>query len=44
MSKMHYFTDKFSKIAKRCRRKLLNLQYWWPEVPWLGQILFFWNW
>jgi len=34
MSKMHYFSNKFSKIAK-------NLQYWWPEVLWFGQNMFF---
>jgi len=37
MSKMHYFSNKFSKIAKRYRGfpppATLNLQHWWPEVP-----------
>jgi len=33
MSKMHYFSNKFSKIA-------LN-QFWWPEVPWFDQIVCF---
>jgi len=36
MPKMHYFCNKFSKIAKP-----LNLKYWWPKVPWFGQIVFF---
>jgi len=40
MSKMHYFRNKFSKIAKRWGGSPpltpLNLQYWWPEVPWFG--------
>jgi len=31
---MHYFSNKFSKIAK-------YLQYWWPEVAWFGQIVIF---
>jgi len=41
MSEMHYFSNKFSKIAKHCglfAPAPLNLQYWWPEVPWFGQI------
>jgi len=44
MSKMHYFSNKFSKIAKRWWLPApsdLNLQYWWPEVPWFGQIVVF---
>jgi len=32
---MHYFSYKFSKIAKRWS---LNLQYWWPEIMWFDQI------
>jgi len=50
MAKMHYFSNKFSKIA-RCwglsapsespqhlaPPASLNLQYWWPEVPWFVQ-------
>jgi len=37
MSKMHYFSKfKFSKITKRAP---LNLQYWWTEVLWFGQIV-----
>jgi len=57
---MHYFSNKFSKIAKRWGLTVLqrlailrvvcqtlgafaplNLQYWWPEVPWFGQIVDF---
>jgi len=41
MPKMHYFSNKFSKIAKRWP---LNLQYWWPEVAWFGQIAAFQTW
>jgi len=44
MSKIHYFSNKFSKIVKRWGFPLpapLNLQYWWPEVPWFGQMLVF---
>jgi len=37
MSKIHYFGNKFSKIAKRS----LNLRFWWPELVWFGQIVFF---
>jgi len=43
MSKMHHFSNKFSKIAKHwglcCSQRPahLNLQYWWSEVPWFGQ-------
>jgi len=36
MPKMHYFSNKFSKIAKRWgffATSVLNLQHWWPEVP-----------
>jgi len=43
MPKMHYFSNKFSKIAKRWSSPspaLLNLQFWWPKVTWRGQILF----
>jgi len=44
MSKMHYFCNKFSKIAK-CwgfpPSAPLSVQYWWPEVPWFGQIVVF---
>jgi len=44
MPKMHYFSNKFSKIAKRWRLTaptILNLQYWWPEVRWFDQIVVF---
>jgi len=43
MPKMHYFSNKFSKIAKRWRRRAapLNLRFWWLEVTWCGHILFF---
>jgi len=36
MSKMHCFSNKFSKIAERWdspRPMPFNLQYWWTEVP-----------
>jgi len=41
---MHYFSNKFSKFAKRWGSPpptSLNLQCWWPEVPWFGKIVFF---
>jgi len=44
MSKMHYFSNKFSKIANRWgfpTPSATNLQYWWHEVSWFGQIMFF---
>jgi len=44
MYKMHYFSDKFSKISKRWGFPPpvpLNLQYWWLEVPWFDQIVVF---
>jgi len=38
MSKMHYFSNKFLKIAKHWGFPplvpRLYLQYWWPEVSW----------
>jgi len=40
---MDYFSNKFSKIAKRWGLSApapLNLQYWWPDVTWFGQIVF----
>jgi len=42
MSKMQYFSNKFSKIAKRWRLHLatLNLRYWWPEVAWFNFMVF----
>jgi len=44
MPKMHYFSNKFSKIAKRWELSApapLNLRFWWPEVTWCGHIVFF---
>jgi len=44
MSKMHYFSNKFSKIAKRWRLSApaaLNLRYWWSKTAWFGQIVDF---
>jgi len=44
MSKMHYFSNKFLKLAKRWGLSAiapLNLQYWWLEVPWFDQIVVF---
>jgi len=32
MPKMHYFSNKLSKIAKRWGRWALNLQYWEPKL------------
>jgi len=32
---MHYFSNKFSKIAKRAP---FNLRFCWPEVTWCDQI------
>jgi len=41
MPKMHYFSNKFSKIAGSSPPPApLNLRFWWPEVTWCGQILF----
>jgi len=37
MSKVQYFRNKLSKIAEA----LLNRQYWWPKVPWFGQMVVF---
>jgi len=40
MPKMHYFSNKFSKIAKRWgvpHPAPLNLRCWRPEVAWCGQ-------
>jgi len=36
MPKMHYFSIKFSKIAKP-----LNLSFWWPELRDLTKLWFF---
>jgi len=44
MSKMHYISNKFSKIAKHWgfpSPAPLNLQYWWLKVQWFGQIVVF---
>jgi len=44
MSKMHYFSKKFSKIAKHwglSAPSAFYLQYWWPEVPWFDQKVVF---
>jgi len=45
MSKMRYFNNKFSKIAKRWRLcscgAQLPLRFWWPEVAWFAQKWFF---
>jgi len=44
MSEMYYFSNKFSKIAKRwglCSPASLNLRFWWPKVAWFGQIVVF---
>jgi len=43
MSKMLYFSNNFSKIAKRRGEPSapLKLQYWWPEVTLFGQIVDF---
>jgi len=44
MPKMHYFSNNFSKIAKRWGLTApvsLNPQYWWPEVRWFDQIVVF---
>jgi len=42
MSKMHYFSNKFLKIAKHWGlsaplSESLNLRLWWSEVAWFGQ-------
>jgi len=44
MSKMHYFSNKFSKIAKRwglSAPALFNIRFWWLEVTRFGQIVVF---
>jgi len=42
---MHYFSNKFSRIAKRCGGSpppaSVNLPFWWSEVAWLSQIVGF---
>jgi len=44
MSKTHYFSNKFSKIAESWGsppQAPLNLRCWWPEVAWFAQIVVF---
>jgi len=44
MSKMNYFSNKFSKIAKRWGSpppESSFLQFWWSKVAWFGQIVVF---
>jgi len=42
MSKMHYFSTKFSKFAKRLHpTALVNFRLWWLAITWLGQIAVF---
>jgi len=44
MSKMHYFSNKFQKSPSARSfppSAPLILQYWWPEVPWFGQMMVF---
>jgi len=46
MSKMRYFSNKFSKIAKRWRLSIPSalcsiLVFWWSADAWFGQIMFF---
>jgi len=44
MFKMHYFSDNFSKSPSAggfLPPAPLNVQYWWHEVPWFGQIVVF---
>jgi len=43
---MSYFSNKFLKSTKRWGFPLpspLELQLWWPEFAWFGQIVFFWT-
>jgi len=37
MSEVHYFSNKFSKIALPS----ILVSSRWPEVSWFGQIMFF---
>jgi len=43
MSKMYYFNNKFSKIAKRwglsAPSAIFNHQFCWSEVAWFGPIV-----
>jgi len=46
MPKMHYFSNKYSKIAKHWglsggESVLLNLRFWWLEIARFCQIVFF---
>jgi len=44
MSKMHYFSNELKKLPSAGgfpHPAPLNLQYWWLEVPWFGQIVVF---
>jgi len=46
MSNMHYFSNKFYFQKSPSAGDFpfsapLNLQYWWPEVPWFGKIVVF---
>jgi len=41
MSKMHYFSNKFSKIAKRWEQSLWTFNIDDLEVPWFSQIVVF---
>jgi len=44
MTKIHCFSNKFSKIAKRWgfpRQASFNLWFWWPKVAWLPQLWYF---
>jgi len=44
MSKMHYFVTNFQKspsVGSFSPPAPLNLQYWWLEVSWFGQIVIF---
>jgi len=45
MSKMHYFSNKFSKIAKRwwpsAPHHPLKLRFCWYEIVWFGHVWYF---
>jgi len=44
MSKMYYFSNKFTKSPSAVGfppPAPLNLHYWWPQVPWFGQMVVF---
>jgi len=39
---MHYFSNKFLKSPSGDSPPApLNLSFWWPEVTWCGQIVFY---